>query len=1657
MALPPLSVKPLQNQPTLNPRVQSQPTGLPQQPLKVSSTPMQQPKLSPGVFTSPQLSQQPQITPGVLPQQPRLGIQDGAGNTPTYSASLLEENNKQELATVIARMEELQLPPEQIKQVVEGYIRDNMKTPEQPPEPEKSGNLFTDLVEGAVKTPLSLFEGLNRLRKGGDALLKSAGNKLIGNEEGAEYRLNEAGNILNPEREESYGTVKVKPPNIRFLSDPDVTTGDVGRDVLREAGRGIELGSYGIGATGIGQVVKQTLKGKVIQGAIQGAKYETAAGLVGGLGVGLQEEDATVKSVLISTLVGGLGGGLLGGLLGGGAPLAGRAIRPAVEKVFPGLRIQRELDEFAGIVDDAYAKAFKPTTGTKMTEAQLEKQLEQNRLGVALVLDSLPKDADGKIIADALPDSVSATNKATSEAKKNIFSIYNKMAKERGEEGLRIDLSEIADNLEKLANDPRLDIAPGTADYARRLSQTFRERGIYDPLQTQDVLAGLNESLAAFYRNPDPNAIRNVMVNSYVANSLRKALNEGISGLDNTVYRDLRIQYGALEQMERAVTRRTAQILKQSGSTLIGDLANIVSGEEIIRGIITFNPKALATGIGVKTISNLFKRARDPDRIATKMFRKAGAIFNDVRDKVIPPRNYIRTKFPTALPKGTGETKVNVPINLPDKPIVTNSASQTQSKLRRVGGRGSRRTNQGNGIGKKVVTKNPRTNQMFSAVGGTAGVEQDENGNVTIDSKKALAGVALGALGMRGVGSKTGRELLERGIKNGLPAPKKFADEVSNNQFNVGLSAVRGHIDQFLDKLADEASSLLAKGDEAGAQKLFDQINNQAGKVLQNKFKGTNIKIKMRGVGFGVYKGTPEPNLDFTATVPPRDIDLFHKILTDLSQDDFAQKSFLTYRSLPDVDNAKLGIVDKAKGISNEPYIQVQLAKPLKLTELEEMNKALEEAGLEYVSLKEGNKTIDLLNITNYNNDYDKFIQQATDFYQNLNRKGFQGELLPGVKETRFIGIAEDNPTATYERSRSSFYKENKDFARPEETNSKVIQAISYQNKISKKSLQSIVNSGDVSPLEKQVFKEVLDQLGDGDIKPIRVQGILRSKLLEISPEYRDSWTGYGWENIGMDRYDEDKEFLAMVMNTKVKHGSGQGHYKDEGIFGHVRAVVTDENKVKVAKIGEVQSDFFQDNDNIASFKETPPRKRAVRETIGKMENARYVINRTKERLDLAEKSKVYYKDLTTAIAKQMKKRNLNPSDYEMMSVREDGKGSLVRLWDNPNNEYANVVLPRFKYNSELYYAPDIEVSKLPLQDFLEKSDKYIDTAIAQSESELKQATKDQLYLGELLEKQKALTETTDIQEEQFINFARKDKYRDRTLEEGINELINKHGVEEIHIATPSTVAKIEWNLGEGNAYYDYLGGTAVRQSDADLGVGERIEYGGEDYTIVKSDSYNFEAAPTNKVNSFTLDDYVQDEVDSELYGDAKYVIKRRIEKNGEETITVKELLEEGNLPWNVEKVIEKTISEDRVITLEDLDEFLNDITDDVQERIYDNAEDSLRDIYGRDNVFFESDRRLRTTVTVVDEDISPESFPQPSEIEGGGLDDKTKFDKDREYASEIADRKQMGVLENYYKIQEEWIPKWEKDTGLKAEIIEDDNGNTWIKIKAKKIKKTVF
>lgn len=864
------------NQPTLVPTVrQATPQPLagvastPVQPRlasQVASQPASQPTLAPTVASTP--SMQPAITSvgtadNQRPVTPKLSLAEFA-QTIKKKYPQYQNVDDTELATKI-----LEKYPEYKSKVI---------VPEAPT-PADSGNLFTDIVEGFAKP----FARLGVSAYNAAAAPVSAINSLAQGR-GAAQAMQDFTKEADASR--TIGSLTDVQPLLKV--DPAAAGDPYGiKTGASAAGAAAEIAANFVGGTGAVKVGTTTLRGAVKEGLKEGLKYGFAGGGLSGFGQGLQTDNPIIGA-LIYTPVGAATGGVLGGGLGAVLPAIGGATRAALGTVFPEVKLNMIKNEFAGAVDETFNKAFRPSMAGIKTAEQLKAANQRNQLGVATILDALNNQADNpEAVSELLPKTVAEALEVTSATKKQIFQTYTNQAEAAGERAVQVELTGIADALERVANDPRIaDGTPATAQYARDLAARLRERGVYDPATAEDVLATFNSRLQAFYRNPNPNEANNAFVDNFVANNLRELLDTKVSTLTAPRYGQLRQQYGALADMEKTLSRRVGNLSKQAEKGFF-DFADVLGAGDLVQGLVTGNPVSAARGLATRGVGKYLKYLNDPDRLTAKLFQDANKVFQKSRKLILPSQTI---PLPQELPaaRGTGaKVQNNVPMQMParvrpleggtrvrtevnpqlllpeqasptpisptqaiEQParVRTNSAAETQSGLRRIGGPGSRRTIQERNLAPRATTApratlDPAMEQAYrqrelkntlnsigkqklyaGSPGLLAGFDVDENGELKYDPKKAGVGLAIGAVatnramqktifeGFKDITTKVLNQLVGKSIVS-----KQFISDLTNT---AGLKQVER--DLVRDILKD-----YPEGAKIPAQEFADKMKTQ--------------------------------------------------------------------------------------------------------------------------------------------------------------------------------------------------------------------------------------------------------------------------------------------------------------------------------------------------------------------------------------------------------------------------------------------------------------------------------------------------------------------------------------------------------------------------------------------------------------------------------------------------------------------------------------------------------------------------------------------------------------------------------------------------------------------------------------------------------------
>lgn len=291
-----------------------------------------------------------------------------------------------------------------------------------------------------------------------------------------------------------------------------------------------------------------------------------------------------------------------------------------------------EVPRLTKIVEEGIMKGVKPSVARLKNIAGVKQYVEKAETAVGAIVENkagLGLTDEGGEAVEKLPESVKEFGDSIASTKKSIFKKYDALAKKANAEGLGVDMSAVGkDVMQSLSASQKVlkAVAPETLAYAKKRALGLKKSGYFTATQAQDAVEVLNKSLEAYYRNPSYETASKAVVDAGVANSIRRLLDKAMDmtpaawGADKS-YAALKRIYGALKTIEADVAKRFVVEARKSGVNLI-DFTDIFSGAEIVRGLVTMNPGAIAAGASARTIKEMYKRFKSPDRAIKLMFRK---------------------------------------------------------------------------------------------------------------------------------------------------------------------------------------------------------------------------------------------------------------------------------------------------------------------------------------------------------------------------------------------------------------------------------------------------------------------------------------------------------------------------------------------------------------------------------------------------------------------------------------------------------------------------------------------------------------------------------------------------------------------------------------------------------------------------------------------------------------------------------------------------------------------------------------------------------------------------------------------------------------------------------------------------------------------------
>jgi hypothetical protein len=314
--------------------------------------------------------------------------------------------------------------------------------------------------------------------------------------------------------------------------------------------------------------------------------------------------------------------------------------------------------EVQGIIVRAYDTAIKPNLASKQTpaqRAQYETQVSQAVESITNNVENLRllDEATGETISK-LPENLKEFVDALEQTKQAVFKQYDDLAAQAGETGARVDTIRAANELDSIINSKALKLSnPEAVRYAEEVRGRLLDTKMLSTLDAQDVIRNYNNSLEAFYRNPTPEGLSRNAVDALVANQLRRSLDDEIEAITGANYQGLKREYGALKAVERDIMRAYNRDARRNQKGLI-DFTDVLTGGQVVSGILSMNPAAIGQGIAGKAIAGAIKMINDPNRKVRQIFQEAGRFRRPDTGMQMPTRRQLPPARPDAPRSAVG-------------------------------------------------------------------------------------------------------------------------------------------------------------------------------------------------------------------------------------------------------------------------------------------------------------------------------------------------------------------------------------------------------------------------------------------------------------------------------------------------------------------------------------------------------------------------------------------------------------------------------------------------------------------------------------------------------------------------------------------------------------------------------------------------------------------------------------------------------------------------------------------------------------------------------------------------------------------------------------------------------------------------------------------
>jgi len=245
----------------------------------------------------------------------------------------------------------------------------------------------------------------------------------------------------------------------------------------------------------------------------------------------------------------------------------------------------------------------------------------------------------------------------------------------------------------------------------------------------------------------------------------------------------------------------------------------------------------------------------------------------------------------------------------------------------------------------------------------------------------------------------------------------------SNRDIQVGISPTTGEgqeltrffgessrkAKEYADTLINPEGREPTEDELNKAIEIYQELSSVGGAHIEQALADAGFKDFTVKPNFGLFDSEYEPSLFVSGRISPDRKDDFTRLMVDIADTDFDQRSVIIHEPYDDDENVEFGVSDEATGESIEPAASLKFAKTLTAKEFNELGKkiaTISDGTMGFASHPDG-KGIDIINLSVYNTDYDGFLENLGRFLDDEDVERLSGgiEQHDGrAKKTRTIG-----------------------------------------------------------------------------------------------------------------------------------------------------------------------------------------------------------------------------------------------------------------------------------------------------------------------------------------------------------------------------------------------------------------------------------------------------------------------------------------------------------------------------------------------------------------------------------------------------------------------------------------------------------------------------